>query len=163
MTNDLISEFVDFEHDAQPLLDEFYRQRGYIVDRSKACKLFDVILTRGERSVKVEEKIRSHDYGDILLELVQDVDSGNPGWVSKTRCDYLVYAVVTGGQLLKVFVLTWMPFKNWLITEYFPGSSGKQATQYRWSARGYGVTLNAAIPITNIPPSYIQAFTATNL
>lgn len=55
-------------------------------------------LTSG-RCLTVDEKVRRHDYGDILLERWSDRDRRKAGWVQKDlACDYIAYAFSLTGR-----------------------------------------------------------------
>lgn len=47
------------------------------------------------RVVRIDEKVRLKDYGDILLERWSNYEKGVPGWiVVPLLCDYIAYAVL---------------------------------------------------------------------
>lgn len=47
------------------------------------------------RTVKVDEKIRERDYGDVLLERWSDEQRREPGWIQKPlACEFIAYAIV---------------------------------------------------------------------
>lgn len=160
--NKRIAAQVGREAEGQALLDVFYRERGYVVDRSVAGKRYDLELERDGRRFAVEEKIRSAAYDDVLVEIVQDIGSGNPGWFYTEDFDYLVYAVVAaagsgvaGAAVRRVTILDWPRFRKWLYRVYLDG--GKRPA-CRVSTEGYGVTVNLVIPVRDIPPSYMKVF-----
>lgn len=52
-----------------------------------------VTLTTG-KVIKIDEKVRRKDYGDILLEHMSSKEHGTPGWVNKPLdADYIAYAI----------------------------------------------------------------------
>ena len=52
-----------------------------------------VITLASGRVYTVDEKVRSHDWPDILLERWSDEARGSPGWVQKPlACDFIAYA-----------------------------------------------------------------------
>lgn len=54
-----------------------------------------VIVLNTGKLVYLDEKVRDHDYGDILLEVWSDESKRVPGWVSKQLwADYIAYAIV---------------------------------------------------------------------
>jgi hypothetical protein len=80
-------------HEAFPTLatmtcvrEDTWAQRGGI----------DRVLTLTDSSViKVDEKVRTKDYGDVLLEYWSDEERRVPGWVAKDlACDFIAYATV---------------------------------------------------------------------
>jgi hypothetical protein len=56
----------------------------------------DRVLTLGcGKTLTVDEKVRSVDYGDILLEVWSDYEARKPGWVGKDlACDFIAYAII---------------------------------------------------------------------
>jgi hypothetical protein len=66
--------------------DDGWAQRGGI-DR--------VITLASARTINIDEKVREHDWPDILLEYWSDRDRKIPGWVAKSlACDFIAYAFV---------------------------------------------------------------------
>ena len=57
-----------------------------------------VLTLRSGKTLTVDEKVRSRDYGDVLLEVWsvwRDGKGVDPGWVAKDlACDYIAYAWV---------------------------------------------------------------------
>jgi len=145
MTEQEKRDFFDFERKCQKILDDYYKSRGHTVDRSKACKGFDCIL---DGTWKVEEKIRDREYNDILLEIIQDMETNNPGWFNETECDYLHYVFMKGENISRFIRFKWDKFRNWYIQDYLTIHSQNHCVV---SARGWGVTVNLSIPINDIP------------
>jgi len=53
-----------------------------------------VVTLTTSMTVRIDEKVRAVDYGDILLETLSDRDRKTPGWVIKELfCDFIAYAV----------------------------------------------------------------------
>ena len=44
--------------------------------------------------ITIDEKKRRVDYGDILLELLSNKETGRKGWLYTAQCDYIAYAVM---------------------------------------------------------------------
>lgn len=61
----------------------------------------------------VDEKKRTKDYGDILLEHTSNVERGTPGWMEKDLAiDYLAYAIM---PLQRCYLFPWpMLRRAWL-------------------------------------------------
>jgi len=58
-----------------------------------------VLLLQNGRSLYVDEKKRTRDYGDILLEFVSNDRTGAPGWIEKDlQIDFLAYAFIPSGR-----------------------------------------------------------------
>ncbi len=138
-------EFFRFERRCQALADKFYASRWHEIDRSQSCREFDCLL---DGRWKIEEKFRTHAYNDVLIELIQDLKSNAPGWFYETSCDYLHYFFMGDDKIIKLFRFNWKNFSSWLIKDYLP-----EHTQGRYviSKKGWGITLNLSVPISDIP------------
>lgn len=134
----------------QPLIDRWYAARGHAVDRSRACKEYDCELAiNGNGHVdRVEEKFifTDADYDQFLVELVQDMATGDLGWFYHTRCDHLHWIICSGREgrevPRKVYRISWPQFARYLVVDVM--------TNFRWvkmnvCADGYGVTLNVPV------------------
>lgn len=54
-----------------------------------------VILLKSGKQIKIDEKVRYADYGDVLIEYWSDKERKIPGWgVRELDCDYIAYAVL---------------------------------------------------------------------
>lgn len=54
-----------------------------------------VITLKSGKTVTVDEKVRSHDWGDIALERWSDRAKKVPGWIQKDlACDFIAYAFI---------------------------------------------------------------------
>jgi hypothetical protein len=113
--------------------DDGWAQRGGI-DR--------VITMASGRVYTVDEKVRSHDWPDILLEQWSDEARKAPGWIQKPlACDFIAYAFAPSRRcyLLPVVPLqrSWRLFgRGWLDTY----------GQRRAPNRGY-VSTSVPVPI----------------
>lgn len=73
------------------------------------------------RTYTVDEKVRAHDWPDILLEQWSDEERRHPGWVQKPlACDFIAYAFAPSRRcyLLPVALLqrAWrMQGRAWLV------------------------------------------------
>jgi hypothetical protein len=82
-----------------------------------------VITLACGRTYTVDEKVRSEDWNDILLEQWSDEDRRVPGWVQKPlACDFIAYAYAPSGvcYLLPVVPLqrAWRQHGRLWIREY---------------------------------------------
>src|SRR3990167_6294158 len=70
----------------------YYKQQGYevITDNLGKNTDWDVLLKTPDGNIRVDEKARMADYGDFLVEIVQDLKTGNKGWLFKEK-DYYFY------------------------------------------------------------------------
>lgn len=106
------------------------------------------IILKSSKQIKVDEKIRYEDYGDILLEYVSNDKTGDLGWVAKPLlCDIIVYIVKPPNKMCKVFLLNvlqlqaaWMRYgEDWKIKYGIKRAENK----------GYW-TLNVAVPVKEL-------------
>lgn len=60
----------------------------------------DRILTLGDgKVIKIDEKVREKDYGDILLEFWSNREGKVRGWICKPLdCDFIAYAIVQSSR-----------------------------------------------------------------
>jgi hypothetical protein len=53
-----------------------------------------IIVLKSGKIIRVDEKVRREDYGDILLEFLSSEERKTPGWIEKPlNCDFIAYAV----------------------------------------------------------------------
>lgn len=142
-----IKEFIITEKETQEMLDIWYKSLGWYADRSVACIKYDCRIGNDY----VEEKARIGEFSDILVELIQDIESNNPGWFFTTGCDYLHYAFTRDRNLTRVLRIKYPEFKNWLITRYWKEKALGRHGKYLTSSKGYGLTLNLKVPILAVP------------
>lgn len=99
-----------------------------------------------------EVKIRSSDYGDLLIETLSNVEHQIPGWISTSLAKYLVYAVVEEKRLIKVMLLVMRKLREWWLREgqymNYPKHYGKTGGLYQ--------TENRAVPLNALPQGVIQ-------
>lgn len=66
-----------------------------------------VITLRCGRVIRVDEKVREKDWGDILLERWSDERRKVPGWIQKPlACDFIAYAFVPSATCYLLPTLT---------------------------------------------------------
>lgn len=142
------------ERSAQQLADSWYRARGHeIVDR-QGCIGWDLVLRVNNKEFRVEEKFRSGNYGDVLVEVVQDIVTGNLGWLYHTRCVWLHYFICEGHVPQVLYRIHWPAFSLWF-KDYV-----RDVKHLKWvkSTRGWGITINVAVPIADIPVEMMRKF-----
>jgi len=135
------------EKESQLFMDEFYKKMGWIIDRSVACKEYDLKINN---SIIVEEKFIYNDCDNILIEFVQNVINQDWGWFYKTEANYLFF-IVTHEYL---YAIKWMNFKEWFINELTNGTKFRPII----CTKGYGYTINLAIERNFIPRELYQLF-----
>lgn len=68
------------------------------------------VIMPDSKQYLIDEKIRPHDFGDILLEEISDATRNIPGWACKPlRADYICYAYLDTG---KAFLLPVLQLQN---------------------------------------------------
>lgn len=129
-------ELFQFEKEKQPLFDEFYRSKGWEFKRIVGIKNkdYDVLVKIGEEWVGVEEKFRGEEYLDLLVELIQDTETNDPGWLYTTKAKYLFYGV--GNKIYGMYIDRLREF-----VELY-----KDKFNVIISPKGWGITKNIAIP-----------------
>jgi hypothetical protein len=57
-----------------------------------------VVMLKTTKAIRIDEKVRWKDYGDIALEYWSDYERRKPGWVCKSLdCDFIAYAIAPAG------------------------------------------------------------------
>ena len=100
-----------------------------------------ILVLASGKIVKIDEKVRSQSYPDILLERWSDEGRQSPGWVQKPLdCDFIAYAFAPSGlcYLLPTLLLqrAWREYGRHWITTY---------REVRASNRNY-VTVSVPVP-----------------
>ena len=77
----------------------YYQTKGWEVLQDNLGKKtdWDVKLRIDGKVYTVDEKARQREYGDFLVEIVQDLKTGNKGWVFKEK-DFYFYASWVGEE-----------------------------------------------------------------
>lgn len=114
----------------------------------------DAIVTLSSSEIiKIDEKLREKDYGDILLEYYSDTERGIPGWVCKELlCSHIAYGFRVSGRcfLLPVVQLQQafeLHGQNWF--EKYPVCEAKNM--------GY-TTSSVAVPADVLYKAIIQQY-----
>ncbi len=143
--NKTIQPQQEYEAARQKEVDPIYRSMGFIPDRSRACRVFDVeLLKKGtDKKWKVEEKFRRKDWGEFGIEIMQDVFSENKGWYYKTNPDKVFHICPDN----TIYSVDWRNFKAWFRRDYQQLKLSAFA-----SVKGFGLTVNIGIKWKDIPP-----------
>lgn len=128
-------EFFEFERQTRKVFDEYYKERDFGVKRiiGEANKDFDCEVNLGGKWYKVEEKYRSHDYNDCLVETMQDTETQAPGWLYYTKADYIMYGVAN-----KIYCIDLPGLKKFI-------TKNKDNLNKKISSKGWGRTENVVI------------------
>lgn len=127
--------FLFLEKKNRPLFNRLYEERGWqLLERSDG-KEYDAIIGKGRFTLKVEEKYRPKIWDDILVELVQDIETDSPGWLYYTKVDILLYMMAN-----RVYVLNTQKLRKYIRENlaYLNTSISK---------KGWGTTKFAVLPI----------------
>jgi hypothetical protein len=129
-------EFFDFENKiSRPFFDKFYSAKGYEVKRITGIKNkdYDCEVKIGEVWYKVEEKYRSREIHDCLIETMQDTETSAIGWLYYCKADYILYG---GGN--KIYCIDFPQLKKFL-------EKYKDKFNTKISKKGWGITENIVI------------------
>lgn len=153
--HETVQQNFDRERACQPFMDADYRRRGHTILSREGTREYDaILLLKGRREERIEEKFRDTDYGDLLIEIVQDVCTGDLGWFYHTRCDFLHYAICPRWQQLAYYWrLDWALFKEWFCDTHL---TDRRFPKAQTSVLGYGLTLNICVSPADIPDSMKQ-------
>lgn len=130
-----------YEKSRQKEIDDFYKSKGWVIDREVECVKYDLAIMIQSQPIYIEEKFRTKDYKDFGIEIMQDVNTMNMGWYYKTEADriFQIHDDCLYSVNLKYF-------KIWLQSNYSDIYLSAKA-----SVKGYGLTLNLYIPWCEIP------------
>jgi hypothetical protein len=128
-------DFFKFEKEQRKFFDNYYKSKGWRVERikGKANKKYDCAIWTGKSWITIQEKVRSEDYGDLLVELTQDISTNNLGWLYTCKADFILYK--TPDTLY------------WINNKKLKKHMREFGLNYRTieSKKGWGRTLNAVV------------------
>jgi len=145
-------EYFNLENKMNKFMGKFYENSGCFCDWTVSDKEKDVLLIYKEKKIKVELKYRFNEFPDILIELIQDISTNNPGWFYECQADRLHYVICVDEKPEYFYDIKYKKFKSWL-PEYF---KKRYTGKYIISTKGYGTTLNIPIPIESIPNTFFK-------
>lgn len=115
-----------------------------------------LIVLKSTKVIKVDEKVREKDYGDILLERWSKLERKEPGWVQKPlECDYIAYAIAPARRCYLLPVLTLQRAWHECGREWIERYGVKNAQN-----RGY-VTQNVSVPVDVLMRALVDAMVIT--
>lgn len=141
----------DLERRMQPVMDAEYTKRGYTICRDGACKKYDVILTKGDRAITVEEKFLQvyKPYDQMLVEIIQDMKSGGLGWMYYCEADFLIWVYGENEEpygILEYWIIRWNRLKEYLLKSF--DTNGWRSLSI--VPENYGITVNAPVRFCDI-------------
>ena len=139
----------DLEAKASEFIDKFYKERGaYSIEMAPNRKFddWDKIVKFKTITYKIEEKARVGVYGDILIEIMEDVTTGDLGWFYQTKADKIIYIIYQKEE-------DELPFRVYAIDipiakKYFSEHIKGLIRGANISPKGYGLTLSIFLPLT---------------
>ena len=153
----------EFEKKVQDsFLDGFYKKLGYEIE--KRCQQefgeWDVILKKGDRKIRVEEKIIRNVWSNIVVELIEDMASGKQGWYFQLSADWLMEVFCENEVPQVIYCLNWPEFKKWYADNChrfkLTDRDGQVEPAIRIDKTGWGVTMFHLIPIEMISKGIIK-------
>ena len=83
-------EYFNLENKMNKLMEKFYEGKNCLCDWTVSDKQKDVLLTHQGKKTTVELKYRFNNiFPDILIELIQDINTNNSGWFFECKADRL--------------------------------------------------------------------------
>lgn len=118
-----------------------------------------VHLSNG-KTLYIDEKKRSGNYGDILLEYISNTTRNTPGWIAKPLLiDYLAYAIMPTST---VYFLPWLMLQKAWRDEgsgWIDKASARTPGYTIVDAQNYGYTTRSvAVPVDTIYHAVNRAF-----
>ena len=129
------AECFDFSCKNQYRFDDYYKAMGAQVIRitGKRNKDYDAIVLWNGHRFTVEEKVLSEEYDHLAVEILQDIDSNDSGWIEYSKADYLFWITPLHGWFVKMNML-----RKYIL--YF----GDRCSEFI-STKGWGRTLNKRV------------------
>ncbi len=141
-------EYFNLENKMNKLMKEFYESKDCFCDWSVSDRQKDVLLTYQKKKTTVELKYRFDKiFPDILVELIQDINTNNSGWFFECEADRLHYVICIDEKPKYFYDIKFKKFKTWFSEYLTKRTSGK----YIISIKGFGITLNVPVPLSDIP------------
>lgn len=170
MTNDFHKQLAD-SHKAshEPFWDAIYRKAFPEMESHAICiedglgqrsGIDRIVYLKTGKVIRIDEKKRTKDYGDILLEYESNNNTGSPGWIRKELAiDYLAYAFM---KSQRVYLFDWqMLRKAWLnnYSDWFAKGKGNKGGYKIIEAQNKGyITSSVAVPIKDLQRAHAMAF-----
>jgi len=129
-------ELFQFSNEKEKFFDSYYKKKGWPCKRIRGPenKKYNCLVEIDGKKWKFEEKARAEDYGDFLVELIQDIETKSPGWLYYCEADYILYS--TPGCFYAI---------NFHKLKKFMKRHGHKYP-IKVSEKGWGKTTNAAVP-----------------
>lgn len=138
----------DLEKKASSFLDMLYCKLGGEVIKDAPKRVFDdwdKIVKFENITYKIEEKARIGIWNDLLIELIEDLKTGDLGWFYQTKADKIIYSFFESEEAEEpttIYVLSVEKMKNFIFENI-----KELIKKSKVSSKGYGLTLNIFIPL----------------
>ena len=159
-------ETFDWERRMQPFMDFWYIEElnKNVVNRKESCKKYDVIVD----DLKIEEKFlfTDYDYPQMLVEIIQDVESWNLGWFHHVEADYLVWAFCPKDHVSRprtIYMIKYRRFVEYIIKLL---KNANMWERFNINNKYYGITINFPVefePLVNENIAVKYTFTLKEL
>ena len=150
MPSKTFEENVEFEKKIQAELDYIYKNifGDCIISRLGTSK-YDLIITDNmtNKQYTIQEKIIRNSYSRLSVEIIQDIVTGNLGWIYKCQSDFLHWVMCDNQSPHKIYRVKLADFRSW----YFQNCWRYSPDTFRLETDGWGKTLHQLIPINDIP------------
>lgn len=142
MSRDEVNANFKYERECQPIANSLYIALGCKYKRIKGRdnkKYGDVRLWRNGNVCTVEEKFLREDLDFMFVEIMQDTETNDPGWIIYCMADFLLYMM----NKKRIYICDMSRLKKFI--RHF-GDFYERAI----SRKGYGITENKKIPFSVI-------------
>jgi len=139
----------DLEEKASAFLDMLYCNLGGEVIKDAPKRKFDdwdKIVRFEQITYKIEEKARIGLWDDLLVELIEDLRTGDLGWFYQTKADKIIYCFYESKEAEKpkaVYAFSVEKMRSFVFEH-----AKDLIRKSNISSKGYGLTLNIFIPLT---------------
>ena len=88
-------EFFQFAKEKEKVFNKFYKDRDWPYKRifGKDNKKYDCVLLINGKWIRVEEKFQGKEWPSMAVELIQDTETNNSGWLHYTEADWILYGM----------------------------------------------------------------------
>jgi len=139
----------DLEKKASAFLDMLYCSLGGEIIKDAPKRKFDdwdKVVKFENITYKIEEKTRVGLWEDLLVELIEDLKTGDLGWFYQTKADKIIYCFYESEKAKEpesIYALSVEKMRNFVFEH-----TKKLIRKSNISSKGYGLTLNIFIPLT---------------
>lgn len=142
MMNVETEQFFKIEKKGQKVFNAFYRSLNIPYKRIYGLqnKEYDCVLLINGKWVRVEEKTLTEDWGNLLVETIQDTKTNSPGWFYTNKSELLLWLILPTKRIYQINIQKLKEF-----VELYKNQFNKVISE-----KGWGRTENIAIPWSTI-------------